>query len=428
MSKFQIILLTVFGFFIIVAVLTFALYRGGSGSTSATVTIWGDISANDFDMFLNNAGFSQDQTLNIRYVGKPAESLEADFTEALAAGEGPDLIILPQDKFWKNANKLIVIPYQSIGEKDFKETFVEAGEVFLTAEGIYALPISIDPMVLYYNRDLLSSAGLAKPLSYWDELYNQTLNLSKRDPAGNLTKSAVALGETRNISHAKDILSLLFLQAGTPITAFIGGELRSALSQGFNLPVTPADSALDFYTQFANPTKPYYSWNRTLPEAQTRFTSGDLAYYLGFASELAQIRGKSPTLNFSVAPVPQSRVSGKTITFARMKGIAISRGTRNPSAALSVASKLIAPQSASLLAETLRLPPARRDLLSLRPTDTSGSVFYNAALQSKVWLDPDDAGTDKIFREMVDNVTSGRARTTETVNKASERLEALIKK
>ncbi|MSR87562.1 MAG: extracellular solute-binding protein [Candidatus Zambryskibacteria bacterium] len=427
MSKFQLILLTVFGFFIIVAVMVFAIYRG-AGSVQATVTVWGSIANNDFDTFLNNAGFSQDKTLTISYVEKSVESLEADFTEALAAGSGPDIIILSQDKFWKNKNKLIAIPYSSLGEKDFKDTFVQAGEVFLTAEGIYALPISIDPMVLYYNRDLLSTAGIAKPLSFWDEIYKQTLNLSKRDAAGNLIKSAVAMGETKNIDHFKDILSLLFLQAGTPITAIVGSELRSTLTDNFNLPINPAGSALDFYAEFANPTKTYHSWNRTMPEAQTRFTSGDLAYYLGFASEVTALRGKSPTLNFSVASVPQSRVAGRAITFAHIEGMAISRGSKNPTAAFLAVSKIILPENASLLSQILGLPPVRRDLLGVRPTDSIFPVFYDAALQSKVWLDPDDEGTDQIFRDMIDTITSGRARTSEIVNKASEKLDNLINK
>jgi ABC-type glycerol-3-phosphate transport system substrate-binding protein len=426
MSKFQIVLLGVFGFFILVAVLVFSLYKGSSGGASA-VMVWGDIPSNDFNNFLGNAGLTQDSTLLIQYEEKSPNSIESEFTEALAAGSGPDLIIISQDKFWKNRNKLIPIPYKSISEREFTDTFVEASEVFMTQDGIYALPISIDPMVLYYNRDLLSTAGLSRPLSFWDEIYAQSASLTKKDAAGNLTTSAVALGETRNIAHYKDILSLLLLQAGTPITGFFGGELRSYLSYNPDLPTVPADSALDFYTQFTNPTKAYYSWNRTLPEAQTRFTAGDLAYYLGFASELRDVRGKSPTLNFSVVSVPQSRVSGRAITFAKVRGIAISRGTKNPAAALTAASRMVSPESASILSQTLGLPPARRDLLEEKPSDAIFPTFYTAALQSKVWLDPNDEGTEKIFKDMVDTIASGRARTTETVNRASQELDAIIK-
>ena len=427
MSKFQIILLAIFGVFIIIAVAVFSLYRGSSAN-NITVTVWGDISSYDFGLLLNTPAFTQDRTVSIRYTEKSTDSLEQEFTEALARGIGPDLIIIAQDKFWKEKPKLLVIPYRNVSERDFKATFVEEGELFLDQEGIYALPLSIDPLVLYYNRDLLSAAGQARPIAYWDEIYAAASSLSKRDAAGNLTQSAIALGEARNITNAKDIVSLLLLQAGTPITGMVGLELRSQLAANFNLPVTPAQSAFDFYTQFSNQSKSFYSWNRSLINAQTHFTSGDSAYYLGFASELHTLRSKNPTLNFGVALVPQSRVSGKTITFGRVRGVAISRGSKNPSAALTLATKRVSKEAASSLTEILTLPPARRDLLSEKPTDAVFSVFYDAALQSRGWLDPDADATKVIFHEAIESITSGRARTLEAINSANRSLEAIIKK
>ena len=426
MSKFQIILLAVFAVSIVLAVAAFSLYRG-SNNENVALTVWGDISSQDFSLLLNTSAFSQDRMFSVSYVEKRAETIETEFTEALARGMGPDLIILTNDKLWKNKPKFSVIPYASVSERDFKTTFVEEGELFLDEQGSYALPLSIDPLVLYYNRDLLSAAGQARPITYWDEIYAAAANLSKRDAAGNLVSSVMALGEARNIPHAKDILSLLLLQAGTPITSLVNSELRSQISLNFGTPISPGEAALDFYTQFSNPTKVYFSWNRSLIDAKTNFTSGDSAYYLGFASELRVIRNKNPILNFGISTVPQSRVSGKAITFGRLRAVAISRGSRNPDIALLLATKLVSKEVALSLSEILALPPARRDLLSLRPADAVFSVFYDAALQSKGWLDPDTVATEAIFREAIESVTSGRARTLEAVNRASQEVEALIK-
>lgn len=426
MSKFQIIVLIVFGVSIVGAVAAFALFRGSSAG-DITVVVWGDIPANEFDLMLNTTGLGQNPSEEIVYVEKPSESLGQEFTEALARGAGPDLIILTQDKFWKERPKLLAIPYDNFSERDFKMTFVEEGELFLSPEGAYALPLSIDPMVLYYNRDLLSAAGQARPIAYWDEIYAAALNLSKRNTAGNLVVSTIALGEARNIRHAKDILSLLFLQAGTSITSFADGELSSQISNSYDLPVVPAESALDFYTQFSDPTRAFYSWNRSLIDAQTHFSSGDSAYYIGFASELDTLRNKNPNLNFAIAPIPQSRVSGKIVTLGLLRGVAISRGSRSPGAALSVAMKLVSKENALALSQILALSPARRDLLAERPSDPALSVFYDSALQSKGWLDPDDSATDAIFREAIESVTSGRARTIQAVGQAHDEVEALIK-
>ena len=426
MSKFQITLLAVFAISIVAGVAAFSLYRGSS-SESVAVTVWGDISSQDFNLLLNTPAIGQDRTFIVSYVEKSAEAIEAEFTEALARGMGPDLVILTQDKLWKNKPKLSIIPYTSVSERDFKTTFIEEGELFLDETGIYALPLSVDPLVLYYNRDLLSAAGQARPIVYWDEIYKAATNLSKKDAAGNLVSSVMALGEARNIHNAKDILSLLLLQAGTPITSFIGSELHSQITANFGTPVLPGEAAFDFYTQFSNPTKVYYSWNRSLIDAQTHFTSGSSAYYLGFASELRVLKSKNPTLNLWISFVPQSRISGKAITFGRLRAIAISRGALNPGAALALAAKLVSKEAALSLAEILALPPARRDLLSLKPTNAVSSIFYDAALQSRGWLDPDAVATDAIFRAAIESITSGRARTLETVNKVDREIEALIK-
>src|SRR3989344_4239672 len=322
MSKFQIVLLAFFAVAIVAGALVFSLYRG-SGEGDVIMTVWGDISSRDFNLWLNSSGLDQDKKFSIDYGEKSAETIDAEFTEALARGAGPDLIILTQDQLWKNKPKLVVIPYASVSKRDFAETFIEESELLTDEDGIYALPLSIDPMILYYNRDPLSAAGHAKPIAYWDEIYAVATDLSKMDAAGNLVSSVMALGEARNIPHAKDILALLLLQAGTPITGLVNSELRAQISANFGASVLPGEAALNFYTQFSNPTKTYYSWNRSLVDAQTHFTSGDSAYYLGFASELKALRNKNPILNFGVSTVPQSRVSGKTITFGRLRVVAI---------------------------------------------------------------------------------------------------------
>lgn len=428
MSKFQIILMSVFGFFIIIAVMMFAIYQGGSSDQDATVTVWGDLPSEAVNSVFNANASTMDKSLNIVYIEKASESIDKEFTEALASGQGPDLIIISQDRLLKNKSKLVAIPYQSISERDFKETFVEGGELFMSQEGIYGLPLSVDPMVLYYNRDLLSSAGEARPMAYWDEIFSLASKLTQRDAAGNIVQSTIALGETRNINNFKEILSLLMLQAGTPITGYIGLELRPLLSHSFDLPVSPAESALDFYTQFSNPTKAFYSWNRTVPEAQTRFTSGDSVYYLGFASELIPLRNRNPNLNFGVARVPQSRVSGRIITYGKVHAVSITRGSRNPAAAFRAALLLASREIAEPLSFELILPSARRDLLSVKQNDAVISVFFEAALQTRAWLDPENNVTRGIFQNMIDGVTSGRARTQEAISAANREMETLMKK
>lgn len=426
MSKFQLILLIVFGAFILIAVILFSMSRGG-GVALPNIVIWGDIPASDFNGLLDTSGLRNNSVAIIQYVEKPNATFDADFTEALALGSGPDLVILSQENFWKQRNKLLLIPSSSISQKDFTSTFIEEGELFYSADGTYALPLIVDPLVLYWNRDLFSKASIALPPKFWDEIYGYAQKLTEKDNAGNIVKSAIALGEAKNIPNSKDILALLMLQAGTPITSLTSGSLRAELNSNFNLPIIPAQAALDFYTQFSNPAKPFYTWNRSLKSAGTMFTSGDSAMYIGYASELKNLLARNPTLNLGITLLPQSRVSNKAITFSRISALAIVRSSKNSSAALNIALTLVSKDVMTNLSKILSLPPTRRDLLSTKPTNLAQSVFYDAAIQSKGWLDPDDSKTTQIFTDMIDSVTSGRARTSEALSTAGDQINALIK-
>jgi hypothetical protein len=76
--------------------------------------------------------------------------------------------------------------------------------------------------------------------------------ITKKDSSGNVFQSAVAFGEWSNINNAKDILSMLMIQAGTPITSRSGTAVISVLNSQFSSPTVPAQSALEFYTKFSN--------------------------------------------------------------------------------------------------------------------------------------------------------------------------------
>lgn len=424
MSKFQIILLAVFGAFILIGVLLFSFSRGQS--TNISLSVWGTLPANDFQNMLIDSGIQKSGSISFTYTAKSPDTFDSDFTEALAEGKGPDLVIISGDDLFSLESKLTLIPNSTVRPADFVSTFIKEGELFQNQDGTYALPMYVDPMVLYTNRDLLSQASLAKPLTYWDEIYSYIDKLRVKDNADNITTAAIALGEAKNIKNAKDILSLLFLQAGTPIVANTGTSERSTLEEGGAGAQSPAMAALDFYTQFANPQKTFDTWNRVLPEAATNFTGGRSAMYLGFASELPVLHAKNPTLDIAVSPVPQSRQSGKTLTIGKIYGVAVTRSAKNLSGAIQGALALISAPALTSLAQKTTLVPARLDLLSNPPADPSAFTFYSAALQAKGWLDPDPAKTQSIFTNMIESVTSGRSRLDEAVRDGSNALDALL--
>ena len=83
---------------------------------------------------------------------------------------------------------------------------------------------------------------------------------------------------------------------------------------------------------------------------------------------------------------------------------------------------------ASKFSKALLIPPARRDLLAIKPTDAFFPIFYNSALYAKSWLDPSPNDTNNIFRSMIENVLSNNMSADNAVKDASSKLWLLLAK
>lgn len=426
---FQYIFIGAFIFFIIVGAILFATYKSTDKSVAnISITMWGTFSATDVNVFTNKYFSEKNLKYTLNYIQKDPATFDRDLVEAIASGAGPDAIILPQDLIIRYRNKIYTIPYAVLPELTFKQTFAQEGELFLTADGALALPFTIDPLVMYWNRDIFNNASVTKPPTSWAEVLSLVPKMTKKDQNANILSSTVALGEYRNVANAKEILSALLIQAGYPIVSFDSeGVFRSTLEDDFGLKVSPAVLALDFYTNFSNPNKSVYSWNRSLANSLSAFANGDLAIYFGFASEYMKIKDKNPNLNFAVAVLPQIAGAKTYNTFGNIQGLAILKSSSNPAGAFTVLSTLVGAEAFSYWTNIFNLPSARRDILGLADKSATKTVFNISAIMSKGWLDPNKTQTSAIFQDMVESYTTGRESLDNVISTASDRLDSLLK-
>lgn len=428
---FQIIILGIFGFFIIFGLLAFSgkisLPQGKKDINYGEVTVWGTIPANIIQPIIGSILINE-RNITISYIQKNKTSFAGDFVEALAAGTGPDLFLLSQDEILRNLNKISVIPYEKITERDFKSTFIEEGEMFFRPEGIVALPFSIDPIVMYWNRDIFTNALFVAPPSKWSEFYAMVPRIVMRDEDKNISRSFVSLGEYRNVLYAKEILSILIMQSGSPIVTNQNGFLNATLTTSTDaVAQNPAVQAVNFFMQFSKSDKDSYSWNRSLPFSRSMFEAGDLALYFGYASEYASIKQRNPHLNFDVATVPQKDEPDRKITFGRMQGFAIVNSSKNMPGALHAALLFSGREMVDATAKAMNLPPVRRDLLSIRPTDAVRAVFYDSAIMARAWHDPSSSETGELFRQMVDDIGSGRQKISGALSVVQSGINNLLR-
>lgn len=429
LTPFHIVLLAMFGIAAILGLILFANYGGLGGSTQSVgvVRVWGTLPQESIEETLNTLKANNESYRDVSYTQKSSSGFGTELSNAIAAGEGPDLVLMPLEEAYAERNKFQIIAYSSIPKRTFTDTYVPLFELLLTEEGTYGVPFLVDPLVLYYNRTALSSANIVSVPSSWEGIAGIVPRLTVRDGAGTVSRSALALGEYSNVQNARAIVSLLFLQAGTPISQQTAQGVRSALDGAESFGTTPAESALNFFTQFADPAKTVYSWNRALPNSRQAFIAGDLVFYVGFASERPFIAAANPNLDFDMRVVPQPATATTRATYGAGYVFMLPKQSANPTGAYTVASDLGAPTTMLTTATTLSMSPARKSLLSASPNDTFGPIIYASALIAKSWLSPLPTVTDGIFAGMISSVTSGRLDVTQAINAASQSLDASLR-
>ncbi len=429
LSTFQLAILIVFVALLLVGVLIFAGilpgFRSPQGGTGGEVTVWGTIPRALIADFLNEFNDQHKSEFTLIYQEKDRSTIEQDFLTAKADNHAPDLLIASHEVFLTQRDRLLPIPSDTYAPRTFLDTYPEAGRLFLRTDGTLALPLLIDPLVLYYNRDLLTNAGLPTVPKTWTEFIAKTAPLTIFDDRRNILQSTIALGDYRNINHMKDIIALLLLQAGNPIFNNTAVRPTPLLNESFGFTLKPAAAVLDFYSQFADPARLNYSWNRSLPEAKQDFIRGQAAFYLGPASEFNEISRGNPHLAFDVA-IPPQKLDGPKLTFARTTGVALVRDSKKVATAWSVAQALASAPTVNRLSGLTGLPPARSDLLARGTTDPTMSVFYQAAIIGRNWFDFNPSRTEAIFKQMVDNVLTGRLASVQAASAANKALEDLV--
>lgn len=421
LSKFQLILLGAFAAAIVVSVIIFSVSKG-TGGVSATATVWGTIDESVFKDLVDVSSLKGDKNLTVTYRQFPKATLLTSLTEALAIDEGPDVFFIEHEDLLGQKSKIYTVPFSSYPERVYKDDFVQASEVFLDDIGVVATPFLIDPLVMYWNRNILQGAGVSVPPSTWDDFFGLSEKVTIRDDKGTVSRSAVALGEFDNIKNAEEILSAMFMQTGNPIVTRTGTSYLSTLGDSFGFSEPPAISVIRYYVDFANPSKIAYSWNRSFSSSYDRFVSGDLAIYFGKASEIRDIQAKNPNLNFDVTTLPQLKSSNVSKTYANIVGLAISKRSKNLSVAFQVAYALSDKAVQEKVEELLLLPSVRRDLAGASKDRAFMSVFSKSALISYTWLEPDSKKVSAIFKSIIENIITRNQEIRGAVGRASLEL------
>lgn len=169
---------------------------------------------------------------------------------------------------------------------------------------IYGLPISFDTMAIYYNKDLLDQVGIPEPPKTWFEFQDMSKRLVKlNEITGEFSQSGAALGVGDNVDNFDDIFYILLEQSGIDLIDEGGYAVFNRGDK--NRDLAPVFDVMNFYSDFSNPLKDTYSWNKQQSQNFEAFVSGRLAFYFGYSKDRELIRARAPQLNVEVTPMFQ---------------------------------------------------------------------------------------------------------------------------
>lgn len=402
-----------------------------SGTTqSATLEVWGVFDDRPaFDAAIQ-AFQKVNKNIKVNYTMLPSQGYEQAILNALAAGKGPDVWMMHNTWLPKHIDKILPMPDVAPGQKvplmtvrQFKDLYVDvAAADLINNNKIYGLPLYVDTLALYYNKDLFASAGVAQPPRTWTDFMDDVKKITTYDDSRNITRSGAAIGTARNINRSTDILMMLMLQSGVQMTDPNGSQATFSRSvDGQNV----GERSLTFYTDFANPQKEVYTWNDAQDYSMDAFTAGKTAMMLNYAHQIPVLRASAPRLNWGIAPVPQaSTVDSRT--YGDYWPLVVSLKTAYPNEAWQFVYYMAAGDGTAAYLNAANRPTARKDIIDQQKTDPDLGVFAEQALTARSWLQVDDTTTETIFADMIDNVNLGRQSVQSALKAAEDKVTVLM--
>lgn len=375
--------------------------------------------------------------VTLKYTQVTQTDYRSQLIEAWALGTGPDIFLFPADELLSYQDFMAPAPatttnYTYETTKQFgikeetvitkndvrgpsvsslKQDFVDTAATDLVIEGkVYGLPLSIDTLVLYSNRDLLNQARIALPARTWDDFVKQVPLMTVINSEGVIIRSGASIGTAENVSHAEDILSLIIMQNGGSIVSTSTGV---ATLGSINKDAT--EQAILFYTDFAREIKSVYSWNDLQEQSLNAFAAGNVAYYIGLQSDDATIQERSTGLNYDISEMIQID-SQQPLNLAQYGAFGVSKTSKSVDTSWNFAQFLTSNIGAGKYVSASLETPARKDLIDVllkTSTEQKYQVFAGQALSAVSWYK--GAHKDGV-KNILDSVITGSLESQDSVS------------
>ncbi|MEK7193190.1 MAG: extracellular solute-binding protein [Patescibacteria group bacterium] len=395
-------------------------------NTQGDLTMWGVLDANQMKSFIDEVQRSL-PGIKVQYREVDKESYDATLVDALAAGEGPDIFMVSDRDLPRQIGKIQPLLPEQFGIPRLREFFpAVVEEQFADKDGkIYGLPLYLDTLLLLYNKELFDQAGIVGPPKTWSAFEKIVPSLRSVGQNGNILQSAAAIGGTKeSIATAVDLLNLLMIQGGAPMTSL---DRRRALFSNMTSEGGSGQAAFDFYTKFGTTASPVYTWNDAQGDSIESFTAGKTAMIFDYWERIFEIQKKAPFLKMRAASMPQLS-STQSINYPHYWALTVSRQSRKQIPAWNF---IIKATTDSTLAynffKVSKLPPALNSIIASVPASSEYYVPVRQALTARSWYEVSGREIDNIFSRAISRAVTGQATQSKALKEAEDQISELMR-
>jgi multiple sugar transport system substrate-binding protein len=262
------------------------------------------------------------------------------------------------------------------------------------------MPLEIDGLMVFYNKQLLASAGVTTPPTDWDSFTDLAHKLTVKNGSGQITQSGLAMGTANNISHSAEIVSYLLLEQGIDLI----DDSRTTVT----LNTKAVQDVFDTYTSFAMGSDA--TWSSTLGTDLTMFEQGKLAMLIAPSWRAFDIIQAAPSIEFGMSTLPQLAANNNPVYFATYWGEAVNKNTKNPTAAWAFINFLAQKeQEQTMFSNESKIrafgePYSRVDLNSALQSQTYTSAIATSAPEMVSWQMGDESFVKASLNEAITSI------------------------
>ena len=253
---------------------------------------------------------------------------------------------------------------------------------------------------MIYNRDILNQAGVSQIPTDWTEFQKAVIKTTRYESENKIVQSGTALGAGYNVDRSFDILSVLMMQNGAVMISQGGPTFFNYINRN-NKRFNPGLEALNFYTDFAQPAKEVFCWDKSMPSSFEAFLNGKVGFFFGYNYHILQIRSRS-RVNFGVAPIPQI-ANTPIVNYANYSVEVVSKKSKHIDEAWDFLLFVNQQEEIKKYLNKTHRPTAQRALISWQSDDEDLYPSVSQILTAVTWYKGYDiASAEKAFKDLIE--------------------------